>query len=138
MRKESASSRHTFDVEIDQFRFEQEEGVLERLVELSDSEHESERFSTVHPSKLIVAQIDTSLEFEEEGMDLKPRPGLKGLLANRNKGLTSKEVPKTQVLPSLPFPPPPPSPPTNLGLKAIPNLRKKISVEDLEEGEVAP
>ena len=140
MRKELASSRHTFDVEIDQFRFKEEEGVLERLVELSDSEHESYKFSTVYPSKLIVAQVDTNSEFEEEGMDLKPRPGLKGLLANRNKELTSKEVPKTQVLPSLPLPPPPPppQPPTDLGLKAIPNLRKKRPVEDLEEGEVVP
>ena len=138
MRKELASSRHTFDVEIDQFRFKEEEGVLERLVELSDSEHESDRFSTVYPSKLIVAQVDTNSEFDEEGMDLKPRLGLKGLLANRNKELTSKEVPKTQVLPSLPLPPPPPQPPTDLGLKAIPNLRKKIPVKDLEEGEVVP
>ena len=47
----------------------------------------------------------------------------------------SKEVPKTQVPSSLPLPPPPP---IDLGLKAIPNLRKKKPVEDLEEGEVAP
>ena len=69
-------------------------------------------------------------------MDLKPRSGLKGLLANRNKGSLSKEIPKTQVPHSLPFPPPPP--PTDLELKAIPNLRKKRPIEDLEEGEVEP
>ena len=69
-------------------------------------------------------------------MDLKSRSGLKGLLANRNKGSTSKEVPKTQVPPSLPLPPPPP--PTNLGLKVILNLRKKRLVKDLEKGEVSP
>ena len=68
-------------------------------------------------------------------MDLKPRSDLKGLLTNKNKGSTLKEVPKTQVPPSLPLPPPPP-PPTDLGLKAIPNLRKKRLIEDLEEGEV--
>ena len=76
------------------------------------------------------------MEVEEEGMDLKPRPSLKGLLANRNKGSTSKEVPKTQVPPSLPLPPS--LPPTDPGLKAIPNLRKKRPIEDLEEGEVEP
>lgn len=69
-------------------------------------------------------------------MDLKPRSGLKGLLANRNKGFTSKEVPKTKVPPSLPLPPL--LPPTNLRLKVIPNLRKKRPIEDLEEGKVAP
>ena len=36
------------------------------------------------------------------------------------------------------FPPLPPSlPPTDLGLKAISNLKKKRSVQELEEGEVA-
>ena len=70
-------------------------------------------------------------------MDLKQRTSLKGLLANRNKGSTTKKAPKTQVSPSLP-PSPPPQFPTDLGLKANPNLRKKMPVEDLDEGEVAP
>ena len=67
-------------------------------------------------------------------MDLKQRTGLKGLLANKNKGSTSKEAPKTQVPPSLP-PSLPPS--TNLGLHANLNLKKKRPLQDLEEGEVA-
>ena len=67
---------------------------------------------------------------------MKSRSGLKGLLANRNKGSTLKEVPKTQVPPSLLLPPPPP--PTNLGLKVILNLRKKRLVKDLEKSEVSP
>ena len=49
LREESASSHHTLDVEIDQFCFEEAEGAPERLVELSDSEHESDRFSAAHP-----------------------------------------------------------------------------------------
>ena len=69
-------------------------------------------------------------------MDLKQRMGLKGLMASRNKGQTSKEAPKTQVAPNLPFPPP--SLPADLGLKSISDLRKKRPAEDLEEGEVAP
>ena len=67
-------------------------------------------------------------------MDLKQRTSLKGLLANRNKGSTSKEASKTQIPPSLP-PSPPPS--TILGLHANPNLKKKRPLQDLEEGEVA-
>ena len=101
-----------------------------------DSETESNRFSTARPLKLIVAQVTNTSEEEEEGMDLKQRTGLKGLLANRNKGLTSKEAPKTQVPTSLP--PPSPKLPADLRLKANLNLKKKRTVEDLEEGEVGP
>ena len=83
--------------------------------------------------KLVVAQVTNSLEEEEEGMDLKQMIGLKGLLANRNKGSTPKKAPKTQVPTNLP-----PQLPTDLGLKANPNLKKKRTIEDLEEGEVGP
>ena len=56
-------------------------------------------------------------------------------MANRNRGQTLKEVPKTQVTPNLP---PPPALPTDLRLKPISDLRKKRPIEDLEEGELAP
>ena len=62
---------------------------------------------------------------------------MKGLLANRNKGSTPKEAPKTQVSTNLP-PPPPPQLAADLELKANPNLKKKRTVEDLEEGKVGP
>ena len=104
-------------------------------MELLDSKHEFDRFSTTHSPKLVVAQVDTYSEVEEKGMDLKPRTSLKGLMANRNKGSTSKEAPKTQVPPNLP--PPPLSLPADLRLKANPNLRKKRPVEDLEKSEMA-
>ena len=88
-----------------------------------------------HSPELIVARIDISQEVEEEGMDLKPRSGLRGLMSNRNKGQSSKDAPKEQVPASLP-PPPPPS--TDPALQPIPNLRRKRPVEELEEGEVGP
>ena len=50
--------------------------------------------------------------------------------------LTSKEATKSQVPPTLP--PPPPSLPTDLGLKVIPDLKKKKPVQELEEGEIGP
>ena len=71
-------------------------------------------------------------------MDLKQRTGLKGLLTNWNKGSTSKEAPKTKVPTNLPPPPPPPQHPTDLRLKANPNLMKKRTVKELEEGEIGP
>ena len=66
-------------------------------------------------------------------MDQKKRPGLKSLLANRNKGGSSKEAPKTQPL-AIPIPPPP----TELGLLAMPNLKKRRPDQDVEEGELIP
>ena len=60
---------------------------------------------------------------------------MKGLLADRNKGSTSKKAPKTQVSANLP---PPPLLPIDLGLHTNPNLKKKGPMQDLEEGEVAP
>ena len=66
---------------------------------------------------------------------MKQRTNLKGLLANRNKGLASKEVPKTQVPPNLPSPP---LPMTVVGLLPNPDLKKKRKVQEVEEGEVIP
>ena len=66
-------------------------------------------------------------------MDQKKRPDLKGLLASRNKGGSSKEVPKTQPLAIPPSPPP-----TDLGLQVMPNLKKRRPNHELEEDELAP
>ena len=64
---------------------------------------------------------------------MKPRSGLRGLLSNRNKGQSSKDALKEQVLAKLP---PPPLPSIDLTLQHLPNLRRKRPVEELEEGEV--
>ena len=132
-REEIDSTHSSLEAEIDQFRFNEEGEVPTKPVELSDSDADLDRFFTTHSLRLIVAQIDTSQEIEEEGLDLKQRSGLKGLMANRNKGKSFRDVPKTQVPASLPSSP---SPPIDLGLQANPNLRRKRPVDDLEEGEV--
>ena len=62
-------------------------------IDILDSETESINLSSVHPKQLIITWIDSESEEEEEEMDQKKRPGLKGLLASRNKGGSSKEVP---------------------------------------------
>ena len=67
-------------------------------------------------------------------MDLKPRFGLRGLLSNRNKGQSSKDVPKEQ--PTSKAPPHPLPPTSDAALQPMPNLRQKRPVEELEEGEV--
>ena len=84
----------------------------------------------------MIARPDNTSEEEEDEMVLnRGNKGLRELMAARNKVPTSKEAPKSQVPPILP--PPPPLPLTNLRLHAIPNLKKKRPVQELEEGEVA-
>ena len=134
LREEIASTPLSLEAEIDQFHLEEEGEVPKRLVELSNSEANLDRFSAAHSSRLIVARVDTSLE-DERGMDLKQRTSLKGLLANRNKGSTSKDVPKTQVPLSLP---PPPFLVTMVGLLLNPDLKRKRKVQEVKEGEVIP
>ena len=100
-REEIASTHLSLEAKINQFHLQEEGEVLEKPVELSNFEADFDRFSVAHSPRLIIAQIDTSLEDKEEGLYLKLRTSLKGLLANRNKGSSSKKVPKTQVPPPL-------------------------------------
>ena len=102
-------------------------------MEISDSKGELNRSSIVHSPKLIVARVDSNSE-EEEEMALNQRKGLKELLVGKNKGSSSKDAPRSQPLPALPFPPPP-----TLNLLPLPNLKKKWKEKKgAEEGEVIP
>ena len=84
----------SLETEIDHFHFNEEGEVSTRPVELSDSGSDLDCSSATHSPRLVVARIDTSQEIEEEGMDLKSRFGLRGLMSNRNKGQSSKGAPK--------------------------------------------
>ena len=125
-----ASSRLSLEEGIDQFRFVEDVGPSEKPVDILDFETESINISSVHPRQLIIMQIDSG---SKEQMDQKKRPGLRELLASRNKGGSSKEAPKTQP-PEIPAPPPP----TDPSLLAMPNLKKRRSDQGLEEGELLP
>ena len=57
--------------QIDQFHFAEEGEVSARPVELSDSDLDLDRASAALDLSLVIAQVDTSQEVEEEGMDLK-------------------------------------------------------------------
>ena len=130
--EEIASSRLSLEEEIDQFCFVEDKGPSKKLVDISNFEIESANLSSIHPKQLVITWIDLKSEEEEEEMDQKKRPCLKGLLASNNKGGSSKEAPKTQphiVLPPLP-------PPTDLGLQAMPNLKKRRPDHELKEGKV--
>lgn len=84
--EEAGSSHSSLEDQIDQFHFAEEGEVSTRIVELSDSNSDLDRASAALDPGLVTAQVGTSQELEEEeGMDLKQRSGLRGLLANRNK-----------------------------------------------------
>ena len=121
--------------QIDQFQFTEKGGVSARVVELSDFDDDLDRASAAPDTGLVIAQVDTSEEIEEEGMDLKPRTGLRGLLSNRSKGQSSKDASKEQTATKAPAPPLPP-PSSDAALQPMPNLRRKRQVEEMKEGEI--
>ena len=91
---EIASSRLSLEEEIDQFHCMENVGPSKKPVDISDSETESINLSSVHPKQFVITQIDSEFEEEKEEMDQKKRPGLKGLLASRNKGGKFKRGPQ--------------------------------------------
>ena len=105
----------------------------EGLLEISNSVGELDRAFAACSPKLIVARVDSSSE-EDEEMDLNLRRGPKDLFTGRNKGSSSKEASKSQVLANLPLPPPLPT--TSVGLLPNPDLKKKRKVPEVEEGEL--
>ena len=129
-----ASSSHlSLEEEIDKFQFVEEERIPERPVEILDSKTEFNRLSTTHQPGQTATFVETSFE-EAKIMDLKKRLSLRGLIANRGKGATPPEVPKTQTSANLPLPPPPP--PVDQGPHINPDLKKKRPPQKLEEGEM--
>ena len=69
--EEIASSRLSLEEEIDQFCFVEGMGPSEKPVDISDSKTESVNLSFVHPKQLIITQVDSESEKEEERMDKK-------------------------------------------------------------------
>ena len=57
-------------------------------------------------------------------------------MASKNKGTTSQEVPKSKVPVTLP--PPLALLPTDSGLYAMRDLKKKRPLQEIEEGELPP
>ena len=127
-REETAFSCLSLEGEIDQFQLGEEGEVCLDPVEISDTEGELDKTSSVRTLSLIFAKIDDISKEEEEEMSLNPRKCLKDLLARRNKWLSSKEA--------LKFQPPSPLPPPVTSLLPIPNLKKKRKEQEMKEGKV--
>ena len=84
--EEITSSRLSFEVEIDQFHFEEDkEEKADPIIQLPNFEDELGRQSATHSPRLIIASVDPNSK-EDGEMDINPRKGLKGILVARNKG----------------------------------------------------
>ena len=123
-REEISSSRLSLKEEIASSRLSLKETQGAQIVHISDAEDEPDRYLSVHTPILVIARPDGTSEKEVDEMALIwENKSLRDFMAARNKGSTSQEVPKSQVPPIFPL-----LPPTNLGLHAIPNLKKKRPV----------
>ena len=101
-----------------------------QVIPILDAEDKPDRHSSVHALILVVDCPNNSSKEVEDDMALnKGNKGLRKLLAGRNTGSTSKEVPKSK-LPST-LPPFPPLPLTDLRLHTNLNLKKRRPVQEL-------
>ena len=93
--EEIASSRLSLKKEIDKFLFE-ENNPRAPLINLLDTEGESDRNSGVRTPVLVIAYPDNSSNEEEDSMALnKGNKSLRELMAARGKESTSKATPKS-------------------------------------------
>ena len=137
LEEEIAFSRLSLEEEIEKLHFEEEENPGALIVSISDTEGETDKHSGVHlPTFMIACSDSSSKEKEDETALNKGNKSLRDLKSTRNKVSNLKETTTSQVPPTLP--PPPPPLPTNLGLKAIPDLKKKRPIQELEKEKVGP
>ena len=127
--EEGTASSSSLEEEIDKFRFEEE------AIVISEADEEADEYSCVQTPALIITYVGDSSDNEEEEMAPKTSPSLRELMKGRNKAPSPQEKAKSKPPAN---PPPPPQLPADLELKPNPDLRTKIYVEALKEGEVGP
>lgn len=100
------------------------------MIQVSDSEDELDRTSSIRSSKFIVTRITDNLK-EEEEMSLERKRGLRELLVGRAKGLAPKDASGSQLRP--------PSPSPLLVKPFVPaNLKKRKKDKEVGRGGVGP
>ena len=95
-REEISFSRSFLEEEIDKFHFKEEETQGAQIVHISDTEKETNRHLGVQAPILVIAHLNNTSEEEKDEMTLnRGNKNLRDLMATRNKGSTSQEVPKS-------------------------------------------
>ena len=131
-----ASSSSSLEEEIDKFQFEKEETQGVEAILISEAEEEIDRYSCVQVSAPVITCMKDSSDEKAEEMAPKTDKSLRELMKGRNKASTSQEANKSK--PPVNPPPPPPQLPADLGLKLVPELRRKRQHEVPDEGEIGP
>ena len=106
------------------------------MIFISKAEEETDRHSCVQAPAPVITYMDDSSDNEEEEMAPKSNKCLRELMKGRNKVSTPQEANKSK--PPVNPPPPPPQFPVDLGLKPVPELRRKRQHEVPDEGEICP
>nr|POE78904.1 hypothetical protein CFP56_31960 [Quercus suber] len=122
-----SSSTSSLKEQIDKFEFGGEALGGERVIELSNAKEEADRQSSIHPVLITALPEDSS---DEDMVDLKT------LMKNRGKKAETKGTGTSQLAANLPLPPPQIL--LDLGIKQVPDPKKKRPIVDTEEREMAP
>ena len=128
--EEGTASSSSLEEEIDKFRFEEE------AIIISEAEEETDEYSCVQTPAQIITYVEDSSDNEEEEMAPKSGLSLRELMKGRNKTFSPQEANKSK--PPVNPPSSLPQLPADLGLKPVPELRRKRHQEAPEEGEVGP
>ena len=100
-----ASSSSSLEEEIDKFQFEKEETLGVEAIFISEAEEETDEYSCVQASALVITYMEDSLDNKVEEMAPKFSQSLKELMRGRNKVSTPPKVNNSK---SPVYPPPPP------------------------------
>ena len=134
--EEKVASSFSLEEEIDKFQFEEEEIQGVETIFISEAEEEIDRYSCVQTPAPVITYVEDTSDEKAEEMALKTDKSLRELMKGRNKASTPQEANKSKPLVN----PPPPHPqlPIDLGLKSVPELRRKRQHEIPDEGKIGP
>ena len=134
--EERVASSSSLEEEIDKFQFEEEEIQGAETIFISEAEEETDRYSCIQAPTPVITYVEDSSDDEVEKMAPKADKSLRELMKGRTKVSTPQEANKCKP-PVNPLPPPLHLP-VDLGLKLVPELRRKRQHKVPDEGEIGP
>ena len=134
--EERVAYSSSLEEEIDKFQFEEEETQGAEAIFITEAKEETDEYSCVQAPAPVITYMEDSSDEEVEEMAPKPDKSLRELMKWRNKVSTPQKANKSK--PPVNPPPPPFQLPADLGLKPVPELRRKRQHEIPDEGEIGP
>ena len=133
-----ASSSSSLEEEIDKFQFEKKETLGVEAIFISEAEEETDEYLCVQAPIPVITYVEDSSDDEAEEMAPKSNQSLRELMkgGGGNKVSTPQEANKSK--PPVNPPSPPPQLLADLGLKPVPEVRRKRQHEVPDEGEIGP